>query len=187
MSALQNSDEKESASMPDSERTIHHVIQGAIEAENQSRHVYVQFSQMFAHVPDVAGFWQDLAYDEAKHAHTLKKTQDSLSSEQLATPADRKLLRSVAKTIALVDKISLETIRTLDNAYELAHELEFSELNYVFKCVAGDFIRQDEKKKIIFSEIEEHQRKLIDFIENFGDRISRRQILTRSASPIATG
>ena len=187
MSALQNSDEKEFAPMSNCEQTIQHVIQQAIEAENQSRHVYVQFSQMFSHVPDVAGFWQDLAYDEAKHAYTLKKTQDSLSTEQLAFPADRKLLRSVEKTKLFLSRISISTIRSLDDAYELAHELEFSELNYIFKCVAGDFIRQDEKKKIIFNEIEEHQRKLVDFTENFGDRVWRGQILTRSANPVSSG
>ena len=173
--------------MPGSEETIEYVILQAIEAENYSRDLYFEFSQIFAHVPDVAGFWQDLAYDEAKHAYTLKKTQDSLSTEQLAFPADRKLLRSVEKTKLFLSRISISTIRSLDDAYELAHELEFSELNYIFKCVAGDFIRQDEKKKIIFNEIEEHQRKLVDFTENFGDRVWRGQILTRSANPVSSG
>jgi len=167
-------------------RTVGGIIQSAIEAENSAHEIYLQLSKIFAHVPDVSKFWQNLAYDEAKHAHTLKKVQMSLSDEQLATAADQQLMDSVTSITFLLNKISLGTVETLDDAYEIAHEIEYSEVNHIFKCLAGHFITREDKKRILLHQIVEHQQKLTDFTENFGDRTWRRQILARSTTPISS-
>ena len=161
------------------EQSIDYAIRRTIEAENCARNIYLQLSQMFAHVPDVSRFWQDLANDEAEHAGVLEQIQSSMLTEQLIAPADRRLLNSIAETISLLNKVSLETIDTLDNAYEIAHELESSEVNFVFKCLASDFITNEDRKQIVFLEVEKHQQKLMDFNENFGDRAWRKQIFVQ--------
>ncbi|MFC1634718.1 ferritin family protein [Planctomycetota bacterium] len=173
-------------SVPNSEETTEYFFREAIEAENLARDIYVQYAQMFFHVPDVSSFWQGMAYDEAKHAHTLKKALASLTAEKLAAPADQKFLGIMMNMISLLNTASQKAIETLDDAYEIAHELEFSELNYIFKCVAGDFMTQEEGEQFVVSGIDEHQKKLVDFKENFGDRNWRRQILPRSVSPVSS-
>jgi rubrerythrin len=186
MSALHHPSERKPDSVSSSEGTTEYFFQQAIEAENLARDIYVQFAQKFFHVPDVSGFWQGLAYDEAKHAYTLKKAQTALTDEQLKAPADQKLLSMIKNMISFLHTVSQRAIETLDDAYEIAHELEFSELNYVFKCVAGDFMKQEEGEQFVLSEIDEHHKKLVDFPENFGDRIWRKQIPARSTTSVTS-
>ena len=178
------SNETEPDPIPNPEQTVGYVIQHAIKAEYSAREIYLQLLQMFAHVPNVSKFWQDLASDEAKHAYTLLKVRRSLSDEQLATAADRQLLDSIASTTFFLNKVSLDTVETLDDAYEIAHEIEYSEVNHLFKCLVGHFITHKERIQIVLSEIHEHQQKLTDFTENFGDRAWRKQISARSAASV---
>ena len=167
-------------------RSVGGIIQSAIEAENSSHEIYLQLSKMFTHVPDVSKFWQNLVYNETKHAYTLLKVQTSLSDEQLATAADQQLMDSVTSVTSLLNKVSLGTVETLDDAYEIAHEIEYSEVNHIFKCLAGNFITREDEKRIVLNEIHEHQQKLTYFTENFDDRTWRRQVLTRSTTPLSS-
>ena len=186
MSTLHRPNEKMPDSAPISEETTESFFRQAIEAENLARDIYVQFAQTFFHVPDVSGFWQDMAYDEAKHAYTLKEIMVSLTAEQLAAPADQKFLGIMMNMISFMNAASQKAVATLDDAYEIAHDLEFSELNYIFKYVTGGFMRQEEEEQFVASVIDEHQKKLVDFTEHFGDRNWRKQILARSTTPVAS-
>jgi len=186
MSTLRDSHTNKPGSGPNAEKPVEDFILQAIEAENLAHDIYVQFSQMFFHIPGVSRFWQDLAYDEAKHAYTLKKTRQTLTTEQRSIPADPKLLCRLTNTIALLKRVSLDAVRTLDGAYEIAHELEFSELNYIFKCVVNDFMTQEEGEQFVVRTIDEHQRKLVDFTDHFGDRHWRRHIQARSTTYVAS-
>ncbi|MGD8786104.1 MAG: ferritin family protein [Phycisphaerales bacterium] len=187
MSLPQNSDQLKSASTLDSQQTISYLIRQAIEAENYARGIYLQLSQMFAHVPEISSFWKDLAADEVEHADILKEIQDSLSADQLDAPAEHQLLESIGKVISFLNRISLETIGTLDEAYEIAHELEFSEVNYIFECVTNDFVTSSDRNRILSLQIRDHQKKLLGFAGNFGDQAWRRQILVKSDTSESSG
>jgi rubrerythrin len=179
MSLPQNSNQLKPASTLDSQQTISYLIRQAIEAENYARGIYIQLSYMFAHVPDISHFWKDLANDETEHTNILKEIQGSLSADQLDAPADSKLLDSIGKVLSFLNSISLEAIGTLDEAYEIAHELEFSEVNYIFECVTNDFVTSSDRNRILSLQIRDHQKKLLGFAGNFGDQAWRRQILVR--------
>lgn len=178
------SDEVKCHSTTSSDKSVGYIIQRAIEAEDYTRDIYRKMSQMFAHVPRVSQFWLDLSYDEARHAYTLQNIRDSLSDEQLAAAADRRILDNVASVISVQNGISLDTVETLDEAYEIAHELEHSEINHIFECLAVGFIRQQDKRQILLSELREHQNKLMAFTQNFGDREWRRQITARPLASV---
>jgi hypothetical protein len=64
----------------------------------------------------------------------------------------------------------------LNDAYELAHELENSEVNSIFKFLTSELIPSDKQEEFIFSTIKQHQQKLLDFDRNFGDSEWRKGI-----------
>ena len=72
----------------DFEHTVEYVFQQAIKAERKARSLYLQFSKVFVHVPQVSAFWGGLAQDEEQHARALEKIQESLTNKQLTQPAD---------------------------------------------------------------------------------------------------
>ena len=125
---------------------------------------------------DLSDFWDELVKDEKRHATTLQDVKKLLTLEQLLTSSDKKMWDDVASIQRLLNKDLVGAIKTLDDAYELAHELEFSEVNAVFKFLAAELIPSEERKKFVVTEIKQHQQKLLDFSRNFGDRNWRKGI-----------
>ena len=160
----------------DFEQTLEYIFQQAIKAERKAWHLYLQFSKVFAHVPQVSTFWGGLAQDEEQHARELEKIQGSLTNKQLAQVADRELLTNISNVSKVLREISPDLIDTLDDAYEVAHELEFSEVNSVFKILTTEFISEETRRKATMSHLVYHQGKLMKFTENFGDRVRRKGV-----------
>jgi Lhr-like helicase len=65
---------------------------------------------------------------------------------------------------------------TLDDAYELAHELEHSEVNAVFQFLATDFVPSEERTEYVVAAITRHQNKLMRFNQSHGSRQWRQGI-----------
>ena len=76
----------------------------------------------------------------------------------------------------MLSKDLVGSINTLDDAYELAHQIEFSEVNAIFKFLSSELIPFDKQEKIISSGIVQHQQKLLDLSRDFGDREWRKEI-----------
>ncbi len=148
----------------------------AIEIEYKAAHIYERLSKLFSHVQGLSDFWDELVKDEKRHATTLQDVKKLLTPQQLLTHSDKKMWDNIASIQRLLSKDLVGAIKTLDDAYELAHELEFSEVNAIFKFLAAGFIPSDERKKHVVSEIKQHQQKLLDFSRNFGDRNWRKGI-----------
>ena len=70
----------------------------------------------------------------------------------------------------------------LNDAYEVAHELEFSEINGIFKFLTIEVITSEERSKFMRDEITKHERKLLDFGDTFGDKTWRMQIAIQQSS-----
>ena len=70
----------------------------------------------------------------------------------------------------------MQVIHTLEDAYETAHEVEYSEVNALFVLLAQRFIVQEDRKKIYLAEIREHMAKLNKFTKLFGDSRWRKDI-----------
>ena len=116
-----------------------------------------------------------LTEEEMQHANTLQDIRKSLTVEQLQSPCDKELSDIVARTQRMLRGVLTESIKNLDDAYELAHELEFSELNAIFKLLATKFFPPEQRRQIV-PNIMQHQQKLLDFSHNFGDRDWRKGI-----------
>lgn len=157
--------------------TIELLFEHAIEIEYKAAHIYERLSKLFEHVPGLSDFWSDLAQDEIRHAATLLDVQKLLTPEQLSARSNKKIWDNVTNTQHLLNRDLVGTINTLDDAYELAHNIENSEVNAIFQFFAAEYVPSDERKKFVVSEITQHLKKLMDFSSNFGDRNWRKGII----------
>ncbi len=164
----------------DFELTVNYVFQQAIKCEWKSRRLYILFSKMFENLPNVSAFWIELAKDEENHARTLIQIQETIADQKINEAADKELMENVIKVLSLLRKTSVDQIKTLDDAYELAHELEFSEINSVFKILATEFISDEARKEITLAQLGNHVEKLIKFNENIGNKTWRKEVIAQN-------
>ena len=162
-----------------SRETIEAIFERAIEIEHKAATIYTEFSQLFSHMPKITVFWQGMTEDEKRHMAALQDVRKSLTNEQLQSPCDKNISEKVAEIHRLLSKDLTASINNLDDAYELANELEFSEVNAIFKFLAAEFVPSEQRIQLVASEIKQHQQKLLDFFENFGDRNWRKEISIR--------
>ena len=158
------------------EQTMAQIFEQAIEIEIKAASMYRKYTELFSHIPKMSAFWSELTKEEMDHANTLRAIHKSLTAEQLQVPCSNELLEKVKTTQRMLNNDLTASINNLDEAYELAHELEFSEINAIFRFLAIEFVSNVEREQFIVSQIEQHQQKLIDFSSDFGSRAWRKGI-----------
>jgi rubrerythrin len=161
------------------EDTIETEFQIAIECENLAAAVYREFMKKFAHVPEIMEFWNDMVEDEEKHARHLEEIFDSLTQEQLRGKADPELLRELRAIRGLKLEDVTGPVKTLDDAYEIANNLENSEVNAAFRFLMNEFISAETRKKAVMNTLEIHLARLINFSKNYGDSSWRQSIAAK--------
>lgn len=165
-----------------SEHTLGDLFEQTFGVENKAAQLYGKFSEFFSHVSDVAAFWRGLAEDERTHITILQDILKALTEEQLSSPLERKVWRNVLSVHDLLDADLTAPIRTLDDAYEVAHQLEFSEINSIFKFLANEVVPSKERRRILLSSLDQHQNKLMDFNHEFGNRGWRKTVGRRQTT-----
>ncbi len=158
------------------EETIERLFELAIENEYKLADIYERFKKLFSHVPGLPAFWQELHDDEIQHATTLQNVRKSLTPEQLLSCFAKEMWDNAVRLHRMLSKDLVGSINTLDDAYELAHQIEFPEVNAIFKFLSSKLIPSDKQEKIIDSVIVQHQQKILDLSRNFGDREWRKEI-----------
>ncbi len=141
--------------------------------------IYKQFAVFFANEPQIRCFWAELAGEEKLHAKILRDIQKAISSEHLCELPNNHLFQDIQMATIFLDKCHPETVRTLDDAYEMAHEIEFSEINPIFKLLACSFIQKETRKKTLIAQLSNHQNKLSKFTNTFGDKNFRKEIIAK--------
>ncbi len=161
--------------------TAETLLELAITAEQKNREFYQGLSKMFCHLSGVAHFWQGMAMDEVEHAQELENIRKSLTAEQLHAPANKTALSQARKALMFSVSDSLNSIITLEDAYQIAGHLERSEVNTVFSFITSEFVPGDRQKEFILWQLENHTQKMVKFPELFGDSESRKEILSKPA------
>lgn len=156
--------------------TIQDEFQAAISCEKLAAAVYRGFMKKFAHVPEIKEFWNDLVKDEVKHAKGLEEVFESLTDEQRSEPADSRLIRELRRILALRSEDVAGPVETLDDAFNIANELEDSEVNAAFRSLTKEFIPKEEYRKALLDTLEVHLARLTYFSENYGDSAWRKSI-----------
>jgi rubrerythrin len=148
----------------------------AITAENAAMNFYRGLSLIFSHVSPASLFWEDMMNDEALHARELRNIRERLTEDQLNMPADRTLIMKAEKELEVFSgKFNLSAISTLDDAYEIAYDLEYSEVNAVFQAIVGEFVSAEVRLRYV-TQVREHVAKIEDFPKTVVDLERMRKI-----------
>ena len=152
--------------------TIKDLLLLAISAEESARAFYAELSGMFKHMPDISVRWRELMEDEALHKSRLEKIFRQLTEDELSAPAPDilKKLKITLQGYSLEDK--LNSVETLDDAYDIAYWLEYSEVNTAFEVILSRFVPSETRKDFVMDLISEHVAKL----HGFGDAEWRQRI-----------
>lgn len=157
-------------------KTLSDLFECAIINEMKAADIFESFRDAFSFNEDLKEFWEGMHQDEIMHADVLKKIHNDLPSDRLLGKPDEKVCQYAERAYNLILKISEEEPENLDEAYELAHELEFCELNEVYKILLDNKIDDDKAKDFIVEEIKNHQNKMVEFSAKLGDREWRKSI-----------
>lgn len=154
--------------------TIDAVFEQAIKAELRSAELYKHMAEGFSHSPGISEFWNGLRKDEVTHAKALKEIRKTLTDEHLAGNAEVDLATKARAVERFFE--DLPPITTLQDAYEIAHDLEYTEINVLFLLLIKQFISSEDRKRFFVSEIWDHQAKLVSFSVRFGGCEGRKEI-----------
>jgi hypothetical protein len=165
-------------STPDTAETL---LKLAVAAEQKNREFYQGLSKMFSHLPEIAYFWQGMVMEEIQHIQKLENIRDALTLEQLSAPADKTILQKARNTLTFSASDTLNSIKTLEDAYQTASDLERSEVNTVFSFITSKFVPSAKQKEFILWQLENHTQKMVKFPEIFGDTEARKKISSKPA------
>jgi rubrerythrin len=115
------------------------LMQLAIQLEQSAEALYRGMAAKFAHYPDVAAFWERYAAEEVGHARWLERLQRTSSPEQLAAPADPLMLETARRLLGFSVETALKKTRNLEEALQLAIDLENSETNAIFEFLIVNY------------------------------------------------
>ena len=125
--------------MSNNTETVGKLFEYAIELEKAAETLYRKLEEMFAPYPEVALFWKHYADEEHGHASYLERIRAGVVEDRLSRPADGVILQKVRQCLDTASRTGLESIETLEDAYQLATELENSETNAVFEFMIINF------------------------------------------------
>lgn len=137
-------------------RNVETLIATLIQVETIAQKVYLRFTEMFAHEPDAAQVWWQMGADEASHIRLLEQTLESLSPQQLQSPADPAMLETAQALSRVPYEKILSRIETLEDAYQEAHNWEYSELNALFEFVISEYFPKPVPRQFIQHMLREH-------------------------------
>lgn len=121
--------------------------------------------------------------DERAHIRVLTKMRSSVPAERLLAPARPDVIKKAKEVLAVAVAARVACVENLDDAYELAHDLENSELNVVFEFLVKEFAPAEQARKFALSGIQRHLRRLSDFRVRQGNRAQRRTIRAIPLAP----
>jgi rubrerythrin len=152
---------------PSTGNTVAVLLELAIAGEKAAKDFYLGLADKFAHLPKVADFWQQMKKDEIAHARGIEQVRASLTPEQLLAPTDPVVLEQAKRSASFSTKEALKSITTVEEAFQLSHELENSEINVVFEFILAEYVAQDDQRKLATSLLREHIARLSRFPDAF--------------------
>ena len=147
--------------------TLQELFYRAIQIENKAEEIYRELEKRFAHDREAAAFWRSLAEDERAHAEVLANVMEEASPEKLESLAPDEVWIEVTHILHFMDRDLLRPIKSLRDAWELAHQLEYSEVNAVFEFLSVDALPGVVEREFVHTHIAMHQKKLNDFMINY--------------------
>ncbi|MCX6348321.1 MAG: hypothetical protein NTV79_02305 [Candidatus Aureabacteria bacterium] len=159
--------------------TVDDLFRLARAAEAEARLFYRGLRALFAPHPAVASFWDRMYEDETVHCRELLLIHAALPAAVRRLPADPQVLEKARRNALLPLRKDFRSISTLDDAFEIAHRLETSEVMVVFAFIREKYVPLTRRRSFTLSVLEDHLQRIMDFPQRFGDRAVRRMIIAR--------
>lgn len=160
--------------------TVEELFGHAIALERASQTLYMRLQDMFSAHPEVALFWKRYADEEEGHARYLERVKANVDPKRLSQQADENMLEKVLHCLERTSPNRLAGIKTLDDAYELAVELESSETNAVFEFMIMNFSTGElaVSHKFLQTQLSVHATRFeTDFPNPYKSKIARQQVV----------
>jgi rubrerythrin len=166
-------------SVDTAQATIGTLLKVATQLEAAAERFYEGLAESFSHCPEVVEFWRLMAADEACHRDRLIEWKASLNSGRLAQTTDAKLLQMGEKLLRTSVEERLDAVRSLDDAYETAHDLESSEINAIFRFFIKEFAQEPWVIATLRHDLDEHAERLMTgFPAAYATQAARARILS---------
>lgn len=146
--------------MSSENRSVGALLDLLIGAEKASQDFHLRLMKMFAHEPVAEAIWWKMAADEALHVWLLEQVRKSLSPEELLAPVPSEVWEKAHAMMAVSPEAILKVIRTLDDAYQAVHELEYYEFGTVLDFLLSEYFRPEFQQTFIRSQLREHLARL---------------------------
>ena len=141
--------------------TVAELFKLAIDLEKAAEELYRRLESKFAHRQKVADFWKEYATEEAGHAKWLERLRDGSSPEDLSALGNPLMLEEARKLLQYYTETDLAGIENLRDAYQLADELENSEINAIFEFLVDNFSADEKMQDFLRSLLKDHIAKLM--------------------------
>src|SRR5512139_487790 len=162
-------------------QSVRILFEYAIAAEHYARELYSEFARLFAADPRVAAFWQRYAAEEMGHARWLEQLLKKLPPETCDAPADFDKLEAARHIIKVPLANALAKVETLEDAYQLAHELESSEMNTLFEFLLFTFVDDPQATQFARDQLRDHVARLYGGFPEPYTGVPRRRAFTAAA------
>ena len=148
--------------------TLANLLRLAIKAEETAEVFYRRLAEKFFEFDEISTLWEKMAEDENAHVRYIENIRESLTPAQLDADTDFDLLRKANEVVKFSADELLNSVKTLNEAYNLAHDIEHSEVNYVFRFLINKFADSEQVKKFAIAQLKEHLDRLMNFGKKFG-------------------
>lgn len=162
--------------------TVAQLFEYAIELEKAAETLYRQLGELFVDYPNVVSFWKHYADEEKGHALYLERVREAMEPETLSQAADKDIIQQARQCLSTISQVRLEDIYNLEDAYQLATELENSETNAIFEFVFMNFSADElaKSRQFLRAQLTTHIAKLRDeFPSEYQTSASRRKVSVR--------
>ncbi len=151
----------------------------SIAAEKLNREFYLTLAGRFSHQPEISGFWRQYAQEETGHMRWLENRRAALDAQQLAAPAAEDIVAAARRVLRFPLQDSLAGVHTLEDACQLADELEHAETNVVFTFLIENFATDLPAMSFLRQQLRQHIAKVDELRQKYPDLGQRAQIRAR--------
>jgi rubrerythrin len=160
--------------------TVGKLFEYAIGLEKGAEALYKQLESMFSGYPEVALFWKNYANEERGHAEYLERIRNGVDANRLSRQADSAIFAKVNQCLNKSAQIKLEDIKTLEDAFQLATEIENAETNAIFEFMILNFSTDElaQSHKFLRTQLSAHITRLENEFPNpYKSRVARQGVL----------
>lgn len=150
------------------------LLKKSMELEKAQAGIYEGLEKKFAFSKEISEFWASMAEDERSHYDHIVDMHNKLSPDKLSMEVTDELYSKVCKGLNELKSSRLKEVCDLDDACNLANEVEDYETVAVFEFVHTKFMRDSRME--ISNIILEHLDKLASFADRFGPANERKTI-----------